>query len=263
MDTIILPIILLTTIVAFLIIVFLIAIYIFHPNQRRQRLLREKARTDYLGARGTAHLRMLDHARGFHKLKIQSASKELDENQAARNKLLNEQLNEQRKLLETQIVREHIHEIPGIGQKFGELIMSRVFHSRLSDLKYASSTLRGIGDGRQKQINIWIRSWESLLPELLNQDFPGKKQAIEIYTDKIQSISVSIKVLEKKIEKLQAYCDKCNEYIRRLEEISVRDFEVALSRETQSDPRILFYLTGVFPEWEPMPDWFKEIVSEN
>jgi len=264
MDTIILAgLLLLVASFAFLGMVFFIALYIFDPKKRRQRLLREKARMDYLSARGTAHLKMLLQAQGRLKSRVQSTIKALDESQAALNKLLQEQLNDLCKLLETQIVREHIHEIPGIGQKLGVQIVSRVFRSRFSDLRYAKSNIQGIGEARQIQINNWIHSWESRMPELLKQDFPSKQLVIANFADRIRQTSTEVRKLEKQKENVQANYDKCIELIRQLRKVTVRDFEGVLSGKTQSDPKIQFYLTGVFPEWEPMPEWFKEIVSEN
>ena len=92
MDTLILGGLLLASSFAFLGMVFFIALYIFDPKRRRQRLLREKARMDYLSARGTAHLKMLLQAQKGLKLRFQSAIKALNECQAALNKLLQEQL---------------------------------------------------------------------------------------------------------------------------------------------------------------------------
>jgi len=243
--------------------VFFIALYIFDPKQRRQRLLREKAHIDYLNARGTSHLKMLLQAQAHLNLKIQSTSKELNENQVALTKLLKEQLDEQSQLLETQIVRQHIHEIPGIGSKLAAQIVSRSFRSHLSDLRFARSTIHGIGDTRQVQINNWISSWESRIPDLLKQDFPGKQQVIGKYAERIRSTTSNVKKLEKQKGNLQTNLDKCVGLIKQLKEVTARDFEGALSGKIQTNPTIQFYLTGVFPDWEPMPDWFKEIVSEN
>jgi hypothetical protein len=262
MDPIILAGLFLLAAFAFLGMVFFIVLYIFDPKQRRQRLLREKARMDYHNARGTAHLIMLSEAQGRIKLKLQTTTKELAENQAVLMKLQTEQSIELHKLIETKIIREHIHQIPGIGPKLGARIASQVFHSRLSDLKSAGR-IRGIGDSRQIQINNWIRSWESQIPELLKMDFPGKQQVITNYADRIRSKSADIRKLEKQKGDLQTNYEKCIGLIQQLKEVRARDFEGSLSGKIQSNPKIQFYLNGVFPEWEPMPVWFKEIVSEN
>jgi HAMP domain-containing protein len=248
---------------AFLGMVFFIALYIFDPQRRRSRLLREKARMDYLSSRGTAHLKMLLQAQRPLELGVQSDTKALGESQAAVNRLLQEQLTELCRVLETQILREHIHEIPGIGQKLGAQIVSSVFRSRLSDLRYAESNIKGIGHARQMQINSWIRSWESRMPELLKQDFPGKQLVIANFAQRIRQKSMEVSKLGKQKANRQANYGKCIRLIQQLKQVRMHDFEGALSGNAQGNPKIQFYLTGVFPEWEPMPDWFKEIISEK
>ena len=48
-----------------------------------------------------------------------------------------------------------------------------------------------------------------------------------------------------------------------LEGIGVRDFLKAMRDPTHAPEEIEQYQRGVFAEWEAVPDWFKEIVSQE
>ena len=264
MDTLIIIFALLIAIAAFLGMVLMIVLYVFDPKRRRQRLLREQARIDYANARGTAHLRMLLNVYEKLKSQAQESSKQVEESNRRLAKIQQEQTKDLHEVIEARIVRDHIHEIPGIGPKLSAQLVSNVYRSRLSDLRKAEIYIHGIGDSRQYQINAWVCSWENQVPKLVEDEFPGKQEILDRYAENISQASAEIKRLEKQKSKAMAKYDKATELIHSLQEVSTRDFErVLLGQQNQNDSKIRFYLTGIFPEWEPMPEWFKEIVSEN
>jgi hypothetical protein len=43
--------------------------------------------------------------------------------------------------------------------------------------------------------------------------------------------------------------------------VTVRDFIDALETPNAKPERVNEYIQGAFPEWEPVPSWFREIVN--
>lgn len=263
MDTLILLALYLLAALALLGILFAIALNIYDPKKRRRRLLRQQARIEYASARGTAHLAILMQAHDRLSLQLKAAKKAFDEGQAALNKLQQAQQTELYRLIDTQIVQAHIMEIPGIGQRLAGQMISRVFQSRLSDLRRSQQYIQGIGESRQVQINTWILYWENQRPKLLEQGFVGKDAVIASYAEKIRSAATKAQKLQRQKEQVQANYEKAGELIQELKKVSATDFQRAIFGAHQNDPAIRGYLNGVFPEWEPMPAWFRDIITEE
>ena len=56
---------------------------------------------------------------------------------------------------------------------------------------------------------------------------------------------------------------RAEEELAWLERITPNHFIRAMLNPEASQPDLDRFLQGVFPAWEPMPQWFKQLVSES
>lgn len=233
----------------------------YTQKNRKLRLLKKIAADEFKNARGTAHLNMLYQL--ANKLEGKLRSMKFDINTTSNNLLEIETLRitEMRKVLEKSIVHNYLGSIPGIGQSFIAQLESNVFKSNLSDLRRSYMLVRGIGNARQTEINKWITTWENKIPQLLIGDFPGKHDIAHKYESKIKSLNENISDLKNKIEIIEKRFSKVQELRKQLASVTVNDFIKAIVSD-ENDIKIQNYMNGLFPEWEPVPKWFKDLFSE-
>ena len=224
--------------------------------------IRRRARTDCRDARGTAHLQLLRQAQDRASA---AAAKCTDELRTSRQKLTQLELAEANKLrlaLERHIVHTFFDQVQGIGSTLKARILSSVFRGHLSDLKRAHS-VQGVGEERQRAINKWIRQYEARIPALLETPYPGKDQILGEYSREKRDLETAIDMLEKRQARLNTRMKQIHNAIVPLEAVSVSDFVKALRDPMYPSVKTDRYLRGVFAEWEPVPDWFKEAISEE
>ena len=233
------------------------------PEQKRRRALNYQARLDYKNARGTAHLKLLRQARQrLRKLGAQQKA-ELSRAKSYLAQLEQEQQEALRVTLEHEIVQNHLQEVPGIGVNLKKHIIASAFSSRISDLRYAQRRVSGIGSTRQIALNNWISHYEQQIPQMLAGDFPGKSQVIQQYGEKSRDLHVRIGYLEQYLIKLDSLVKQVTRIIQQLSAITARDFRLALERPDKTNAELEAYIKGAFSEWEPMPGWFKDALTEG
>jgi chromosome segregation ATPase len=120
----------------------------------------------------------------------------------------------------------------------------------------------GIGESKQRDINIWIQKYERRIPQLLEQDYVGKTAIKNRYTTKISQLEDNISELRGRQEILNKKIAKADKEINRLKEVTIADFILAVQSPENTKPAIEHYFQGAFAEWEPMPKWFKDIMRE-
>jgi hypothetical protein len=228
---------------------------------KKRNLLKKQAHRDYKQARGTLHLRQL-----------QTGLKVLLENVTAyrqqisiliRNRKSLEQARDERLqlALEHEIAHTRLSEVPGIGEKFAQEIVSGVFKTRLSDLTVAHQ-LPGIGENKQEQINQWITRYEGLIPVMMADDYPGKTEILATFSPKIEHIHQEISYLDENNNEMQTLIRRAEVEIEKLVQFSADDFFQALVDPGSVDRAALDqYLLGIYPVWEPMPDWFQAAIQ--
>lgn len=229
---------------------------------KRKQALKRKARHDYESARGTAHLAFLTRAKKQTSQKIKQIDRAIKQSQAKINDLKRQRANALILALEKYIAYNHLTEVPGIGTKLRDTLLRRVFVSRLSDLQ-RSFVVTGIGEARQRDINYWIWLYEQRKPEMLVQDFPGKKNVLSEYDPNLKTLADDNHKLKSDKTKLEIRNEIAISYIKKLEQVTVTDFKNALLLPGSDHPLLDEYCIGLFPEWEPVPDWFKVLIAEG
>jgi hypothetical protein len=164
-------------------------------------------------------------------------------------------------IIETTIFERYITEIPGIGDKLKGQLKTKVFRKQLSDLRSASALINGIGDNRQDLINNWIRSWENKIPILIEEQFYGKDKIEKQFQPKILEKNKEIQKLKNELITVQTKISRINKHISTLNDITVNDFKNAIVDHDHKNEKLDAYSQGLFPEWEPIPDWFIELIS--
>lgn len=159
------------------------------------------------------------------------------------------------------LVEYRLQEIYGIGPQRKAAILQQVFRGKLSDLQHVSKVVPGITPKIQDEINRWVALYQKALPDLINQDFPGKASVDARYCPEIESLERLKHTLESENRPLQEKLKRIDEELVWLNQITPDTFLKSLRRPEQVNPELERYLYGVFAEWEPVPEWFREIVS--
>ncbi|MFC2054340.1 hypothetical protein ACFLV7_08600 [Chloroflexota bacterium] len=229
---------------------------------RFRRAIKRQARLDYECARGTVHLDILKKAYRSLKVKAQNCRSEIKRTKLELDRLEKLQAQTLRSKLERHIAYSSLTEIHGIGSGLSEKILSAVYRNSLDDLRKARYSVYGVGDIRQWAINSWIAKYKEQLPTLLGKDFPGKTEVLNQYQPLIRNQKKKLNVLSAKKETLEKILARAQEEIRDLKTISVKDFRHALKKTKLTNEQLDNYIRGVFAEWEPIPEWFKELLEE-
>lgn len=229
-------------------------------DARRARALERQARLDYLNARGTAHLRMLRTAKANLEKKISQLDAEIASCRANESDLESRRADELRRALETHIVESRFREVPELGPSLRTMVIYQVFRGRLTDLKNAHR-VQGIGQTRQAYISQWVDNYVSLLPELVKRDFPAKDRINDSYKREIYPIRYRRRELEAQKTILEELMGRANVEIDRLAQFKPIDFRKSLQDPNSARDGLEDYLRGCFSEWEPIPEWFRQIVE--
>ncbi len=240
-------------------VLFAYQIYLSPAAVRRQGI-RLQARADYEHARGTAHLRILREAHHRKDAALKQCDKQITagENRAA--SLEREQQERLREALERHLAYSRLTEVKGIGPKMRDRIIAVAFRSRLADLSQAYR-VQGVGATRQQAINAWIQYYAGRIPLLLNEDFPGKQEILANYRNQLDDLGIQITHLSESRDRLGDHLKRLNDPINELQAVGVKEFIKALRDPLHVPADIDKYLIGLFPEWEPTPEWFNELTA--
>jgi len=221
-----------------------------------------RANRDYTVARGTAHLKQIDHALRNLRSRIEHLREQLSELQTQISHLRFEIKDNLKRALLSKLVSERLKEVPGIGPALAQEILDRCYDGTLESLSRAYLYVRGIGEKRQLAINEWVQLVKSQLPTLLNQDFPKKAEIIEYYQARITRLERTKKSLEEKLSELYAFQRQVTEKVQWLRTVSPAHFARTYQGDEEARDLVLRYLLGVFPPWGEAPEWFKRLLEE-
>ncbi len=219
------------------------------------------AQKEYQEARGTTHKHLLQRALQQYRQARQNADRSIHNLKNELTVLHQQQEIKFRRLLAQHLVTTRLQEIHGIGPKRSAIIQKRVFRDRLTDL-YRARELPEITPEIQAGINKWIHHYESQFSTLLQGDFPGKDAIKVAYEQQLKERQEKIKKAQESTHLFASKEAKINEELNWLNQVRSKDFYQALRNPTQSNKKTDRYMQGVFAEWEPIPDWFREILSE-
>jgi hypothetical protein len=226
----------------------------------REAEITRKARTDYQLCRGTQHVRQLRAAIVRHR----SATKRIREKQQDIEQQLQNlgkyETLELHKALCTYIVQTRLTEVAGVGKRLKERIITTCFDGTLESLRRAS-VVRGVGQEKMMAINIWINQVRDELPFLLKHDFPGKGEIKKKYSEQRRQLNKSLEPVKKTCEEATKLLAIAESKLKKLEQVGVADFRRALHGDAVAAKRVGLYSQGAFAEWEPVPAWYREIIS--
>ena len=129
-------------------------------------------------------------------------------------------------------------------------------------LRLASGRVYGIGETRQASIDIWVAACEAQMPTLLAGEFPGKADIQRKATTDLAAVGVEIDKLAAQANAITARLNRLRVEIEPLAQITPAAFyhRAEWFRELAGKCGAL-PAWRTFTEWEPVPEWFKEIVG--
>jgi predicted transcriptional regulator len=243
-----------------IVIIFLFIIFVY-PSILRQYKLFSRARRDYQLARGSMHLRQIRNSLKILNKNITNLEKEKQKLEKDLHKL-NQRISE--KLLNAlshHLVVTRLSEIEGIGPILRERIILNCFDGTLGSLRRAYGIER-IGHKKLQAISRWVDDVERNIPHLLKNDFPNKRTIIEECERDEREINEQLKKIEERIAPMNEIKKKALEEKDRLSIVGISHFRKSYQSNYEASELVNQYLNGVFPEWEPMPIWFKTLISE-
>lgn len=234
----------------------------FRLAAARYWAIRKRAKLEHENARGTAHLRMLREARRSAWKVSRDCTRDLHDARRTLGQLEQEREKQLRQALERHIAYTYLAQVSGIGPMLRDRIFFSVFRGHLRDLRRAH-VVRGVGEERQWAINVWVREYEARIPTLLNGPFPGKDQTTRRFSGEKKALETKVEGLTARVANLEAQIARMSEAMEPLQGVGVKDFVRVLRDPTCTSEQIDRYLQGVFAEWEPVPDWFKEVAAQE
>lgn len=241
------------------------AIYLIwiSPTAQRRMHLHRRAAHDYDNARGTQHLKLLRHALDANLQKHRLCQVELDAVRKDKNKVEAKTMGEWQHALIEHLLKTRLQEIRGIGPALSGILYAYAHgQGNLTSLRLASKNIQGIGPSRQADIDAWVARYEAAIPTLVANDFPGKQEIQARYTGHITALSAKIDRLETKKKTVLAEIERIRAAIATLNKVNKHSFLQTLQGTHKMPDEVEQYLRGAFPEWEPVPDWFANLIKE-
>jgi hypothetical protein len=250
-------------VLASLLILFVVLyLALISPAAQRRNKLRRQAKLDFKSARGAVHLELMREANNRNLQELHRCRSALDGARRRRADIEARRDHELRRTLEAHILQTRLREIPGIGQALaGQLQYLGQANGGLQALRLASGRVYGIGETRQAAIDIWVATCEAQMPILLAGEFPGKADIRGKATTDLAAVGAEIDKLTAQANAITARLDRLRVEIEPLGQVTSAAFYRALSGSESLPENVERYLRGAFAEWEPVPEWFKEIVG--
>jgi len=220
--------------------------------------LRRRARRAFERARGSQHVRMLREVQERLDAEWHERHAELVEARRACQLVQSERDEILIVLLSRHLVHTRLDEVSGIDGATKARIIRDVFDGHLEDLRSAQWVI-GLGDVRQRAINDWVLAYRRRFPELLTQEFPGRREVVARFRPRLEVQETRVRALQAQVDELVGLRECVGEALARLWRVTVDDFIAALRDPSDSRARaaVAAYERGVFAEWEPPPEWFR------
>ncbi len=235
---------------------------IFSPSLIRYLTIRSFASKDYKLSRGTQHLKQIKASLKILNKRIQAFTKKKIKLKQDIKELKDERFDKLYRALSNYLLKTRLREVEGIGPKLREAIINEYPNGTLDSLRYACERINGIGQQKQWVISKWITVLKDQLPELLKQDFPNKEKIIQEYETKTKELktqygkTMEILNLLEEINKMASFEEN------RLSKARVSQFIKARRNNKEASLVVNEHIKGVFPEWLPMPTWYKTLITE-
>jgi len=212
-------------------------------------------------ARGSMHLRQICNSLKILNKNITNLEKEKQKSEKDLHKLNQRTSERLLNALTHHIVETRLSEIEGIGPILRDRIIVNCFDGTLGSLRRTYS-LEGIGEKKLQAISRWVEKVEHDIPSLLKNDFPDKMTIIEECKRDEREIIERLRKIEERIAPMYEIKKKAVEEKDRLSVVGISHFRKSYQLNKEASEMVNEYLKGVFAEWEPMPMWFKTLISE-
>ena len=232
----------------------------FLPRYRRSQLLR-RAGVDYHECRGTEHVRLLRQGVDRHEAAIHLLRHELPQIDARLEADRRLEADEIWASLLRHTVSERLIEIPGVGPKLRDTLLTECFDGTLESLERVED-LAGVGEEKAAAIHQWIKTLRAKLPEQIHEPFPQRVEIEARHLAIREAIGAERSALLERLAVLEPRLEQAQRELERLSRITVFDFVHAMQGNTAAAQRVSTYAMGVFPEWDPAPDWFEGILID-
>jgi hypothetical protein len=247
-------------IVAFILLTLLIVLVL--PPMLRQSRIASRARRDYEQARGTHHLRQIRKSLGILDDRLKDLEKERLKLKRNIGRLTGQRSSELSSALCRHIAQTHLTDIDGIGPKLRDRIIATCFDGTLDSLTHVENRVYGVGQKKALDIRMWVLEWKPQLPDLFKEGLPDKATISEKYDRREQELGKRLRETEGKIQAMNDLLNQATTEEKRLSQVTVAHFRQAYREDKDASQAVDEYLQGAFPEWAPMPSWFKTLISE-
>jgi len=224
----------------------------------------QKSKRDFKLARGKQHLELLKKIKPKIEKDLKKKIKEIKEIKKKGEEVLRKREDELKREASKFLIEGLDKEVEGIGPILKEKIVRSCFKGHLDDLKNAIYFVKGIGYEKQYHINKWIeKKKEDLLQMVFGElDFPKKKEIIKKYQEEILKIQEKLNIYLKEMKEVEFLKKKTEKEIERLEKVKPLDFfRLYFESDENLNKKVQSFVIGVFPEWKPIPKWFKRIIQ--
>jgi len=248
-------------VILFIGICFLLIFLWYLPDWLYNRRLFRIAKKHYSRTRGTQHFKLLNQSLKKIREAIEQTSKTISELKKKISIADDEQEREIERIITNWIVYSNLTEVPGIGRKMRDRIISECFDGTLASIGNAWR-VSGVGGMKEEAIDDWLAIWNRKLPGLMEQDFDGRSEIVQKYEQKRQYLNKQLILMDQQMEDLKVLVKKAKDKVEILHSITARDFVKCFIREKNDFQAVNIYITGVFPGWEPAPEWYQQIIDK-
>jgi len=244
------------------VVILLLCGIILSPEIINYLTISSQGYKDYRLCRGTQHLKQIRASLKILKQKIKDLVSQKNHLEKSIEENITLKVSKLRKALVTHLVETELDSVDGIGSKLKSAIIRTCFDGTLQSLHRVQGRVYGIGDSKQWALLQWAKGIELRLPGLLVNDFPGREKINEEHAKKDNELKNELEKINKELGSLSDLKNIATSVEERLGKIRPRHFTSAYKDNKESSAFVNEYIKGAFPEWAPMPNWFKTLISE-
>jgi len=218
------------------------------------------SRREYNKSRGTAHKKLLQNQLKKIKTMIKNEENLLKKHRDKKSNTEKEKIKEIDYAATTYIFNKDFTNIPGIGRILKERIQRSVFNGTLDSL-YRCNRVQGIGEQKYWEIRRWIEYTKRTMYRVIESNFPGKQGIVARYNKQLIEIGKNIQEVEERLSRLRDYSSQAEKDLKKLSRVTSGTFNKSYGGDEEASKLVTEYHLGLFPEWQRMPTWFKEMME--
>ena len=217
------------------------------------------AQQDYKNTRGYKHLTNLKQIQSKLDLLYQKQTNIISDAKSQIMTITEQKDAEAHRVYADLMVSRLEGEIPHIGPGLAQNMRSICYNGRLEDLRNAQYRVRGIGEQRQYQINVWINNKISQYPSFISNNPSLIKRIQESYQANRQAYEDRISLASQNQANIQKNILIVKSEISQLSTVSEKDFQEAQTNNKTIEPTRM--INGIYAPWEPEPIWYKHLLQ--